>query len=68
MTIVSNVKQCLATIKSIEGQLSTLALNAHEKNTAKVFHDSMLEIEEIKADLEQRLKLIEKEEPQYRGS
>ncbi|MET3695875.1 uncharacterized protein DUF1657 [Bacillus oleivorans] len=68
MTIASNVKQCIATISGIEAQLSTLALNSRDPNAAKIFHESMLVVEEVKKDLNQRLMKIENQEPQYRGS
>ncbi|WP_141433555.1 DUF1657 domain-containing protein [Bacillus sp. 03113] len=68
MTIISNVKQCVATINGIEAQLSTLALNSREKMAQKTFHEMMLEIHTIKRDLEARVTEIEVEEPQYKDS
>ncbi|USK42274.1 DUF1657 domain-containing protein [Cytobacillus oceanisediminis] len=66
MTIASNVNQCLATIRSIEAQLSSLALNSLDEEAKRLFHESMMEISEVKKDLQKRKKDIEWEEPQYR--
>lgn len=68
MTIGSNISQCLATIKGIESQLSTLALNTINPDAQKAFHEAMLTIVEIKNDLQDRKYVIEREEPQYKKS
>ncbi len=67
MTVAANVNQCLSTIKGIEAQLSTLALNSNIEESSKVFHETMLVIDEIKMDLEKRKNELEVEEPQYKG-
>jgi Protein of unknown function (DUF1657) len=38
MTVISNVKQCIATLKGIEAQLSILALQSQDESAQKVFH------------------------------
>ncbi|MDR6122903.1 copper chaperone CopZ [Bacillus sp. SLBN-46] len=68
MTIASNVKQCLSTIKGIEAQLSSMALNSLDKEAQVIFHDATLTIEEIKKDLQYRVLELERMEPQYSGS
>ncbi|MCQ6276489.1 DUF1657 domain-containing protein [Bacillus sp. V3B] len=68
MTVISNVKQSLSTLKSIEAQLSTLALHAQEEKAAQTFHEMMLVIEEVKKDLQDRKVEMELEEPQYKES
>jgi hypothetical protein len=67
VTVAANVNQCLSTIKGIEAQLSSLALNTTIPEASKVFHETMLMIEEIKMDLEKRKEQLEVEEPQYKG-
>ena len=37
MTVISNVKQTIATLKGIEAQLSILALNSQEEKAQKTF-------------------------------
>lgn len=68
MTIIANVKQTLATIKSIEAQLSELALNSLDPSAQSVFHETMLVMDEVKQDLYKRTKEMQLEEPQYRPS
>ena len=67
MTVAANVNQCLSTIKGIEAQLSSLALNSNIEESSKVFHETMMVIEEIKLDLQKRKSQLEVEEPQYKG-
>lgn len=45
------VKQTLATVKGIESQLSTLAINSIDPKTQQIFHEAMLVVQEIKQDL-----------------
>ncbi|WP_066313665.1 DUF1657 domain-containing protein [Bacillus sp. FJAT-29814] len=68
MTVASNVKQCLATIKNIEAQLSSLALNSLEKDAQSAFHDACVSIGNVKKDLQYRVLELERLEPQYKGS
>lgn len=68
LTVASNVNQSLATIKGIEAQLSTLALNSLDNEAQKTFHDAMIKISEIKKDLMERKNTLEFEEPQYKKS
>jgi hypothetical protein len=67
LTVAANVNQCLSTIKGIEAQLSSMALNTTVDEASKVFHETMLIIDEIKNDLENRKTQLEVEEPQYQG-
>lgn len=68
MTTFSNVKQCLSTIKGIEAQLSTLALQSQDHNAQNAFHESMLIVGEVKNDLQNRSREMKLEEPQYKNS
>lgn len=67
MTISSNVKQAYATIKNIEAQLSSLALNSLDEDAKKIFHETMLTVGIIKEDLHSRVFQLERMEPQYKG-
>lgn len=68
MTISSNVKQAFATIKNIESQLSSLALNSLDEEAKKIFHETMLTVGNVKEDLQTRVYELERMEPQYKGS
>ncbi|WP_396897521.1 DUF1657 domain-containing protein [Niallia endozanthoxylica] len=59
---------CIATLKGIEAQLSTLALQSQDESAQKAFHESMLTIEDVQKDLHKRQVEIEREEPQYKQS
>ena len=67
MTIATSVKQCLANIKGIEAQLSSLVLNSNDKGAQEVFHESMITIASVKNDLQNRVLELERLEPQYKG-
>ena len=67
MTIATSVKQCLANIKGIEAQLSSLALNSNDKGAQEVFHNTMQTIASVKKDLQTRVLELERLEPQYKG-
>ncbi|MFO1444836.1 DUF1657 domain-containing protein [Bacillus sp. Bva_UNVM-123] len=66
MTVISSVKQCLTTIKGIEAQLSTLALNSEDQGAQRTFHEMMTLINEVKKDLQVRVNEMLLEEPQYK--
>lgn len=68
MTVASNVKQCLSTIKGIEAQLSSLALNSLDDEAKAIFHETALTMDTIKKDLQYRVLELERHEPQYKGS
>lgn len=68
MTVYSNVKQCLSTIKGIEAQLSSLALNSQDQDAQRTFHEMMTMMNEVKKDLQLRVNEITLEEPQYKES
>jgi phosphoribosyl-dephospho-CoA transferase len=65
MTTAANVKQTIATLKGIEAQLSKFAIQSDEESAKRIFHESMLSIEEISQDIKDRLIKMEKEEPEY---
>ncbi len=67
MTVGSQVKQTLASLKGTQGTLRIYSLQTQDKN-AKVAYKEALEITNtIINDLEERLKRLEFEEPQYKG-
>lgn len=68
MTVGSEVKQCLGNIKSIEAQLTSLALNSLDEGAKEVFHNTMLTMTSVKKDLQARVLELERLEPQYRGN
>jgi hypothetical protein len=67
LTIASDVNQVLSTIKGIEAQLSSMALNTNVPEASQIFHETMLIVGEIKTDLQNRKTQLEIEEPQYKS-
>lgn len=67
MTIASSVKQCLANMKGIEAQLSSLALNTMNSDAKEIFHETMLTVASVKKDLQARVLELERLEPQYKS-
>lgn len=67
MTVISNVKQSLSTVKGIEAQLSILALNSLDPEAQRTFHETMKVMNEVKKDLQIRVNEMMLEEPQYKG-
>lgn len=68
MTTYSNVKTCMASLKSVQEGLSKLALTTKDSEVSRLFHECMMETDEIVKDLQQRIALLEREEPQYGGN
>ncbi|MFT8320825.1 MAG: DUF1657 domain-containing protein [Bacillus sp. (in: firmicutes)] len=68
MTVASNVKQTLASLKGIESQLSTFAIHSMEEEAQKNFHEAMVLVGEIKNDIQLRVYALEREENEYSSS
>ena len=67
MTVISSVKTCLASVRGAQASLSSLSLNSQDEESKRVFHECMLEMDSVIADLKDRISVLESEEPQYKG-
>ena len=67
MTVIASVKTCLASLRGAQASLSSLSLNSQDEETKRVFHECMLEMDSVIADLKDRVSVLEREEPQYKG-
>lgn len=67
MTVIASVKTCLASVRGAQASLSSLSLNSQDKESKRVFHECMLEMDSVIADLKDRISVLEREEPQYKG-
>ena len=67
MTIASNVKQCLTSLKGVEADLSSLALRTEDTESKRSLHETMMIVHEVVTDLKKRVGEIEREELQYKG-
>lgn len=68
MTVASQVKQVLATLKGSQGTIRLYAAQAQKDETRAVYDEAMDITSEIIHDLEKRLSALEYEEPQYKGN
>ncbi|QDZ76160.1 DUF1657 domain-containing protein [Bacillus cereus] len=66
MTVIASVKTCLASVRGAQASLSSLSLNSQDEESKRVFHECMLEMDSVIADLKDRISVLEREEPQYK--
>jgi hypothetical protein len=68
VTVGSKVKQALANLKGIESTLRTYSLQGTNDEESLMYKEAMETTESVVKDLEDRLKILEFEEPQYKGN
>ncbi len=67
MTVASQVKQCLASLKSAQASLETFAINTQNQPAKDLFTQSAETTQSVINSLESRVSEIEQEEPQFKG-
>ncbi|QZY53931.1 DUF1657 domain-containing protein [Crassaminicella profunda] len=67
MTVASKVKQTLASLKGTQSTLQFYVIQTQDKNAKSVYEESLVITGEAIKDLEERIKVLEFEEPQYKG-
>jgi hypothetical protein len=67
MTVGSKVKQTLASLKGAESTLRLYSVQSINNEEKAVYKKSLQSLEEITKDIEDRIKRLELEEPQYKG-
>ncbi|ALC85467.1 hypothetical protein AM499_06310 [Bacillus sp. FJAT-22090] len=67
MTVVSDVKKCLASLKGVEASLSNLAERTQDYESKQTIHQTMMTVSEVVEDLKKRVGELESEEFQYKG-
>ena len=68
MTATSQVKQTLAGLKNCHSTLRTYAVQSQDQETQTVYEEALNTTSEVINDIEKRLKVIEFQEPQYKGN
>ncbi|SHJ17018.1 DUF1657 domain-containing protein [Desulfosporosinus lacus] len=68
MTVASQVKQTLASLKGARGTLRVYSTQTREEEARSMYTDAIVVTSSIIADLESRLQTLELEEPQYKGN
>lgn len=68
MTVASQVKQTLAGLKGVQGTLRIYAAQTRDEETREIYTEALETTEGIIHDLEQRVQVLEFQEPQYKGN
>lgn len=66
MTVGSKVKQTLASLKGVEGSLRIYSIQTQDDDTKAVYEEAIKVTGEVIENLENRIKTLEYEEPQYK--
>ncbi|WP_080441292.1 DUF1657 domain-containing protein [Bacillus cereus] len=61
------LKRCRPSVRGAQASLSSLSLNSQDAESKRLFHECMLEMDSVIADLQNRISVLEREEPQYKG-
>ncbi len=67
MTVASQVKTCVASLKSAQASLEQFALNTQNQEAKSIFENAAKTTSQVVQQVEGRVKQIEQEEPQYKG-
>jgi len=67
MTVASQVKTCVASLKSAQASLEQFALNTQNQEAKTLFTNAAQQTQQIVAQVEARVAQLEIEEPQYKG-
>ncbi|HHT7240545.1 TPA: DUF1657 domain-containing protein [Bacillus cereus] len=67
MAVIASVKTCLASVRGTQASLSSLSLNSKDEEVKHVFQECMLEMDSVIADLKDKVSVLEREKPQYKG-
>lgn len=68
MTVASKVKQTLANLKGIESTLRIYSLQSRNEKEKNIYKEALKDTESVIYDIENRIKTLEFEEPQYKGN
>ncbi|MDF2719749.1 MAG: hypothetical protein K0R28_6674 [Paenibacillus sp.] len=67
MTVASQVKTCLASLKSAQASLETFALSTQNQEAKSVFEQCAQTTQQVVDQINSRVSQLENEEPQYKG-
>ncbi|ULL15422.1 DUF1657 domain-containing protein [Paenibacillus sp. H1-7] len=67
MTVASNVKTTLASLKSAQASLETFALSTQNQEAKQVFEQAAKTTQSVVDQISGRVQQLENEEPQYKG-
>ncbi len=67
MTVGAKVKQTLSNLKGAKGTLRAYSIQTQDEEARPIYEEAVAATDKVIKDLEERLKIIEYEEPQYKG-
>ncbi|GGF68660.1 NADH dehydrogenase [Paenibacillus albidus] len=67
MTVASQVKTCVASLKGAQASLEQFALETQNQDAKTLFTNAADQTKQIVQQVESRVQELEKEEPQYKG-
>ncbi len=67
MSVGAKVKQTLASLKGTQSTLRLYSIQTQDEDTKDTYKEALNITSEIINDLEERIKVLEFEEPQYKG-
>ncbi|WP_138493798.1 DUF1657 domain-containing protein [Paenibacillus pinistramenti] len=67
MTVSSQVKTCVASLKSAQASLETFALGTQNQQAKDLFTNAAQQTQMIIDQVSSRVQQLESEEPQYKG-
>ena len=68
MTVASQVKQTLASLKGTQGTLRIYSMQTQNTETRAVYEEALGVTDGVIRDLEDRVQKLELQEPQYKGN
>jgi len=66
MTVISKVRQTLATLNGVQGNLRLYSIQERDEKAKAAYNKALKAIHEIIEDIEIQVKTLEFEEPQYK--
>jgi len=67
MTVSSQVKTCVASLKSVQASLEQFALETQNQDAKTLYTNAATQTGEILQQMVGRVQQLESEEPQYKG-
>lgn len=67
MTVASDVKTCLASLKSAQASLEQFALSTENQQAKQMFASCAQTTQQVVDQIQARVQQLENEEPQYKG-
>lgn len=67
MTVSSQIKQTLSSLKGVQASLESFALETQNQQAKQLFTNAAEQTKNIVDTLEPRIQEIESQEPQYKG-